>query len=50
MKSAEEEAEGKFKTPKCMCQPTEVWRERWDFFIMLIATWNSFTLPIEIAF
>ena len=25
-------------------------RERWDYFVMLIATWNAVSLPIELAF
>ena len=24
-------------------------RERWDYFIMLIATWNALALPVELS-
>jgi hypothetical protein len=33
-----------------MFSPRSKWRIRWDFIIMLIATWNAFTLPLEISF
>lgn len=33
-----------------MCSQTQPARERWDYFVMLIATWNAMTLPIEMAF
>ena len=33
-----------------MFSQTQPARERWDYFVMLIATWNAMTLPIELAF
>lgn len=33
-----------------MCSQTQSARERWDYFVMLIATWNALTLPIELAY
>ena len=36
--------------PKCLCTTNQLSRERWDYFVMLIATWNALALPIELAF
>jgi len=33
-----------------LCTQTQPARERWDYFVMVIATWNAMTLPIELAF
>lgn len=33
-----------------MCSQTEPARTYWDYFVMIIATWNSITLPIEMSF
>ena len=40
----------KRKKHSCLCSQTQPSRERWDYFVMLIATWNAMTLPIELAF
>lgn len=34
----------------CLCSQTQPARERWDYFVMVIATWNALVLPIELAF
>lgn len=28
---------------------TSEWRVRWDLFVMLLATWNCFAIPLEIG-
>lgn len=33
-----------------MLRPNEPKRERWDYFIMIIATWNCLSLPVELAY
>ena len=38
------------KKRTCLCSQTQPARERWDYFVMLIATWNALALPIELAF
>ena len=38
------------KKSSCLCSQTQPARERWDYFVMLIATWNALALPIELAF
>lgn len=38
------------KTRKWIVRINEPKRIRWDIFIMILATWNSLTIPIEIAF
>ena len=38
------------KKRQCLCSQTQPARERWDYFVMLIATWNAMALPIELAF
>jgi len=38
------------KKRSCLCSQTQPARERWDYFVMLIATWNALALPIELAF
>ena len=36
--------------PKFLCSSNWAARERWDYFVMIIATWNALALPIELAF
>lgn len=38
------------KKRSCLCSQTQPARERWDYFVMIIATWNALALPIELAF
>lgn len=38
------------KKRTCLCSQTQPARERWDYFVMIIATWNAMALPIELAF
>ena len=36
--------------PRFLCSSNQAARERWDYFVMLIATWNALSLPIELAY
>ena len=36
--------------PKFLCSSNWAARERWDYFVMFIATWNALALPIELAY
>ena len=36
--------------PAFMFSSTQAARERWDYFVMCIATWNALLLPIELAY
>ena len=33
----------------CLFYPSSRLREWWDYFIMVIATWNAFALPVELS-
>ena len=32
------------------CRQTQPARERWDYFVLLLATFNALALPVELAF
>jgi CRP-like cAMP-binding protein len=40
----------KWKDRKCFWQMNEQTRIRWDLFVMVLATWNCFTIPFNAAF
>jgi hypothetical protein len=39
----------KMKEP-LMLRYDSTWKLRWDFFIILLALWNSISIPLEVAF
>lgn len=37
-------------TEPLMLRYDSKWKLRWDFFIILLALWNSISIPLEVAF
>jgi len=37
-------------TEPLMLRHDSKWKLRWDFFIILLALWNSISIPLEVAF
>jgi hypothetical protein len=37
-------------TEPLMLRYDSTWKLRWDFFIILLALWNSISIPLEVAF
>jgi hypothetical protein len=42
--------EAKMSKNYCLCKRTAKIRIRWDLFIILLAVWNAFQIPINVAF
>lgn len=40
----------KWKSRKCFWQMNEQVRIKWDLFVMILATWNCFSIPFNVAF
>ena len=38
------------KPPRCLCKLQDKIRVWWDLFIMVLATWNCFSIPFTVAF
>lgn len=38
------------ETTKCLFRYNDGWRVYWDLFIMFLAIWNCFIIPVEVAF
>jgi hypothetical protein len=45
--SAEEE---KLKKFRCIVSAHNKWRSHWEYFILLLAVWNGFSIPYNVAF
>lgn len=39
-----------YKEAKCLFRYNDGWRVYWDLFIMFLAIWNCFIIPVEVAF
>ena len=42
--------ESQMKNRRCMFRNGHGWQEKWDIFVMLLAVYNSFTIPLQVMF
>jgi hypothetical protein len=34
----------------CLIRANDSRKNKWDFLIMILAVWNAFTIPVDVAF
>ena len=39
-----------FRLGKCLIRHNKPWKMKWDLYVMLLAVWNCFSIPFEVAF